>query len=115
MKGRISFLQFFVLSDNIDTVLGLRLAGLDGEVVHTELELKDYLKDLLRNEKIGIVLLSSNLVRFCKDYIFNIKLNVKRPLIVEIPDRYNFSNSNMKTFESMADYVHRATGMSIDL
>lgn len=107
-------MQFFVLSDNVDTILGMRLAGVNGEVVHTELDLKSSLKDLLEDKEIGIILLSSSLVKFCSDYIFNIKLNVKRPLIVEIPDRYNFSNGSIKSFKSMADYVHKATGMSVD-
>ena len=107
-------MQFFVLSDNVDTILGMRLAGVDGEVVHTELDLKRSLKDLLEDKEIGIILLSSSLVKLCSNYIFNIKLNVKCPLIVEIPDRYNFSDSSIKSFKSMADYVHKATGMSVD-
>ena len=44
-------MQFFVLSDNVDTILGMRLAGVNGEVVHTELDLKRSLKDLLEDKE----------------------------------------------------------------
>lgn len=86
---------------------------MNGSIVHGEAELKKEFSNLVKNEEIGIVLLSSSLVKLCKDYILSIKLNMKKPLIVEIPDRYSSETSMMQSFSSMADYVHKATGMSI--
>lgn len=91
----------------------MRLAGVDGSIVHKASELKDSLNNLINNEEIGVILLSSSLVKLCKNYILSIKLNMKKPLIVEIPDRYSSEASMMQSFSSMADYVHKATGMSI--
>ena len=37
-------MQMFLISDNIDTYTGMRLAGVEGVVVHTHDELKDALQ-----------------------------------------------------------------------
>jgi len=34
-------MQFFLISDNIDTQMGMRLAGIRGVVVHEEQEVKN--------------------------------------------------------------------------
>ena len=28
-------MKFYTLSDNVDTLMGMRLAGIEGEVIHT--------------------------------------------------------------------------------
>ena len=53
-------MQMFLISDNIDTYTGMRLAGVEGVVVHTHDELKDALEsyDKLYKDKFEITLLS---------------------------------------------------------
>ena len=48
----------FLISDNIDTYTGMRLAGVEGVVVHTHDELKDALQKAISNKEIGIILLT---------------------------------------------------------
>ena len=53
-------MQMFLISDNIDTYTGMRLAGVEGVVVHTKVhdELKDALQKAISNKEIGIILLT---------------------------------------------------------
>ena len=51
-------MKMFLISDNIDTYTGMRLAGVEGVVVHE------------------------------RDIIDDMRLNHRLPLIIEIPDRH---------------------------
>ncbi len=56
-------MQMFLISDNIDTLTGMRLAGVEGVVVHTHDELKDALQSTIANKEIGIILLTEKFGR----------------------------------------------------
>ena len=45
----------FLISDNVDTYTGMRLAGVDGVVVHERKELREQLEKVLQDKSIGIV------------------------------------------------------------
>ena len=81
-------MQMFLISDNIDTYTGMRLAGVEGVVVHTHDELKDALQKAISNKEIGIILLTEKFGREFPDIVDDVKLNRRLPLIVEIPDRH---------------------------
>ena len=78
----------YLISDNIDTWTGMRLAGVDGAVVHERDELKRELDKVLADKSIGIILLTEKFGREFPEIIDNVKLERKLPLIVEIPDRH---------------------------
>ena len=40
-------MKMFLISDNVDTYTGMRLAGVDGVVVHEREELRDALENVL--------------------------------------------------------------------
>ena len=78
----------FVISDNTDTQMGLRIAGIEGVVVHEYEELKQAVSNALSDESLGVLLLTTKLYEMDRDYFLDLKLNLKRPLIVEISDRH---------------------------
>ena len=51
-------MKMYLISDNVDTYTGMRLAGVDGVVVHERDELKKALEDVLTDKTVGIVLLT---------------------------------------------------------
>lgn len=99
----------FLISDNVDTCTGMRLAGVDGIVVHEKEELYQALKRVMTDETIGIVLLTEKFGREFPDMIDEIKLNRKMPLIVEIPDRHG--TGRKKNF--ITSYVNEAIGLKL--
>ena len=102
-------LKFYLISDNIDTATGLRLAGIDGVVVHEDYEVESALKTAMADESVGIILMTERLVSLCPDLVYDLKLNTVRPLIVEIPDRHG----NGRAKDSISKYVREAIGVRI--
>lgn len=102
-------MKMFLISDNVDTCTGMRLAGVDGIVVHEKEELYQALKKVMTDETIGIVLLTEKFGREFPDMIDEIKLNRKMPLIVEIPDRHG--TGRKKDF--ITSYVNEAIGLKL--
>ena len=56
-------MKMFLISDNVDTYTGMRLAGVDGVVVHERDELRTALEDVLKDKNVGIVLLTEKFGR----------------------------------------------------
>lgn len=81
-------MKMFLISDNIDTQTGMRLAGVDGVVVHEREELRQALEKALADKEIGILLLTEKFGREFPEIVDDVKLNHRVPLIVEIPDRH---------------------------
>jgi Archaeal/vacuolar-type H+-ATPase subunit F len=102
-------MRFYLISDNIDTQVGMRLAGIEGTVVHETAEVRSALKTAMENTEIGVVLITEKLVALCPDLVYELKLNCKRPLIVEIPDRHGSGRAN----DSITRYVREAIGVKI--
>lgn len=102
-------MRFYLISDNVDTLVGMRLAGIEGTVVHEPDEVRGSLKSAIDDQKIGIVLITEKLVKLCPDLVYELKLNCKRPLIVEIPDRHGSGRAS----DSITRYVREAIGVKI--
>ena len=102
-------MRFYVISDNVDTQVGMRLAGIEGVVVHEEDEVRKALSDAMEQEDIAVVLRTEHLVRLCPELVDDLKLNRARPLIVEIPDRHG----NGRAKDSITRYVQDAIGVRL--
>lgn len=102
-------MKFFLISDNVDTKMGMRFAGIEGVVVHKENEVRDALTDAMNRDDIAIILMTEHLVALCPDLVYDLKLNRKQPLIVEIPDRHG----NGRTKDSITKYVQDAIGVKL--
>lgn len=102
-------MKMYLISDNVDTYTGMRLAGVGGVVVHEESELREELEKVLADKEIGIVLLTEKFGRDFPELIGDLKLNRRIPLFVEIPDRHGTGRS--KNF--ITDYVNQAIGLKL--
>ena len=102
-------MKMFLISDNIDTYTGMRLAGVEGVVVHERQELKDALDKVLADTEIGIVLLTEKFGRDFPDLVNDLKLSYKTPLFVEIPDRHGTGRKP----NFITDYVNEAIGLKL--
>jgi len=102
-------MRFYLISDNVDTQVGMRLAGIEGVVVHEVAEVQKCLKDAMAMDDVAVVLITETLLNLCPDTVYSLKLNQKRPLIVEIPDRHGQG----RTKDSITRYVREAIGIKI--
>ena len=97
----------YLISDNIDTWTGMRLAGVEGAVVHEREELKQ--DKVLADKDIGIILLTEKFGREFPEIIDNVKLERRLPLIVEIPDRHGTGRKP----DFITSYVNEAIGLKL--
>ena len=102
-------MKMYLISDNIDTQTGMRLAGVDGVVVHEREELRTALETALADKEIGILLLTEKFGREFPEIVDEVKLHHKVPLIVEIPDRHGTSQIT----QTISRYVSDAIGVTI--
>ncbi len=102
-------MRFYLISDNVDTQIGMRLAGIEGVVVHEVEEVRKALTDAMEMEDVAVVLITERLLTLCPDMVYDLKLHRRRPLIVEIPDRHG----NGRTRDSITRYVREAIGVKI--
>lgn len=102
-------MKFYLLSDNVDTVMGMRLAGVPGELIHGAEELRASLDAAMESEDTGVILITGKLVSLSRDYIYELKLKCPRPLIVEIPDRHGGAGVS----DAMLGYVREAVGIKM--
>ena len=100
-------MKMFLISDNSDTWEGMRLAGVDGVIMHGSDEVEAKIKELLEAEETGIILITEKLRALCKEYIDDLMLKRKTPLFLEIPDRHGFGRSK----SSIMDYIKMSIGL----
>lgn len=102
-------MKMYLISDNVDTYTGMRLAGVEGMVVHEREELRDALEKAVSDKEIGIVLLTEKFGREFPDIVDEVKLSHKLPLIIDIPDRHGTGRRP----DFITAYVGEAIGLKL--
>ena len=102
-------MRMYLLSDNVDTLVGMRLAGVEGEVLHEREEVSEKLTALSEAEDIGVILITHKLIELIGDAVSELKLTRTRPLIVEIPDRHGSGSIG----DTITRYVRDAIGVNV--
>lgn len=102
-------MKMFLISDNIDTYTGMRLAGVEGVVVHEREELRQALQNAIADKDNGIILLTEKFGKEFPDIIDDVRLNHKLPLLIEIPDRHGTGRAP----DFITSYVNEAIGLKL--
>lgn len=102
-------MKMYLISDNVDTYTGMRLAGVKGAVVHERQELLEELNKAIADKEIGIILLTEKFGKEFPDIIDDVRLHRKQPLLVEIPDRHGTGRAP----DFITSYVSEAIGLKL--
>lgn len=102
-------MKAFCISDNTDTVMGMRLAGIEGEVIHDRASILNKVEELINDDDIAIILMTTKTVEQIADVVSDYKLNLVKPLIVEISDRHGSGNIG----ETIDSYISEAIGVKL--
>lgn len=102
-------MKMYLISDNMDTCTGMRLAGVEGAVVSGKEELKAALDRVLADKEIAIVILTEKFGREYPDLIDEVRLSRSLPLLIEIPDRHGTQRGE----NFITSYVNEAVGLKI--
>ena len=102
-------MKMYLISDNVDTYTGMRLAGVEGVVVHERKELKEALESAISNKETGVILLTEKFGREFPEIIDEVRLHHKTPLIIAIPDRPGTGRKP----DFITSYVNEAIGLKL--
>lgn len=102
-------MRFFLISDNVDTQKGMRLAGIEGVVVHEYAETLRVFEECKKDESLGIVLITEKLAQLIPKPLDELRREGHLPLVVVIPDRHGTKRSP----DSITRYVRDAIGVKI--
>ena len=99
-------MKFYVIGDP-DTVLGFRLAGIEGEEVGSPEEASEALEKAFEQEGLGIIILPERLADKIRSRVDQYLYKTTFPLIIEIPDRHG----PLENRGSVRDLIRAAVGV----
>jgi V/A-type H+-transporting ATPase subunit F len=78
-------MKSYLLTDNKDALVGMRLAGVRGQLIKNSEELLACLKEHMEDGITGILMISSPVMDYAREEVMAAKLKSKETLIIEIP------------------------------
>ncbi|KUK98541.1 MAG: Vacuolar H+transporting two-sector ATPase F subunit [Atribacteria bacterium 34_868] len=102
-------MKIFLISDNTHTLAGMRLAGIEGVVVHEREEILKELEKVEEEKEVGILLITELLAERVQSEINDLKLARNMPIIVEIPDRHG----TRRPSDFLTRYIRESIGLKI--
>ena len=102
-------MKMYLISDNIDTCTGMRLAGIEGAVVHEKEELKAELNRAMADKDIAVVVLTEKFGQELQEDIAEARQGRSLPILIEIPDRHGTTRGE----NFITSYVNEAIGVKL--
>jgi V/A-type H+-transporting ATPase subunit F len=102
-------MKIYLISDNRDTMVGMRLAGIKGIIVNDKKEAETEFDILINKKEVGILLLTEKVAENIRSKVNYVKQKLSYPLIVEIPDRHG----SIKNEDYITGYVRDSIGIKI--
>ncbi|MGL4735951.1 MAG: V-type ATP synthase subunit F [Cellulosilyticaceae bacterium] len=102
-------MKSFVISDNKDTWVGMRLAGIHGIMAHDKTEVLSAMEEAMKDREIGLIIVTEKIVDMAHEEIMEWKLKKKTPLIIEIPDRHGTTRGQ----DVITSYIRESVGIRI--
>lgn len=99
----------YVIADNIQTITGMRLAGISGVMIGEDDDFTQALDQAVSDDEIGIIMISPALIKAHQQAVDAIRFNRSTPLIVEIEGP--LEDPDGKT--SIAETIQHAIGISL--
>jgi V/A-type H+-transporting ATPase subunit F len=102
-------MRYFLISDNQDTLTGMRLAGIEGVLTTNAGQVTKAMETAFENPQIAIVLITKTAMDFCPQLIEEYKQNRPKPLILVIPDPASADTSA----DSISRSIQQAIGITM--
>ena len=99
----------YVICDNTDTLVGMRLAGVPGIVVHDAKSVVEAVKSVCERGDVSVILITSLLKNMCNDFLGEYMKKHSEPLFLEIPDRHGAGREK----GSIGEFIEKSIGLKI--
>jgi V/A-type H+-transporting ATPase subunit F len=100
----------FLISDNHDTLVGMKLAGIEGVVAHGYDEASGAVARALERSDVAILAVTEKIAELMPDTIQRLREHGELPIVVEIPDRHGTKRSP----DFLTRYVRDAIGVKME-
>lgn len=101
-------MKMYLISDNVDSLMGFRLVGVEGEIVHDVKALNASLERVMQDTDVSVVLLTSVVFDLERDALQKLKLTLSKPLLVEISDRHRSHEVQAMLDQTIAKIIGEA-------
>ena len=78
-------MRYFIISDDMDVLVGMRLAGIEGGLAATSAEAEALLAYVRSDEQIAVLLITEASAAMCREAIDALRLSAARPMVAVIP------------------------------
>ena len=102
-------MKAFLVSDNHDSLVGMRLAGIQGCLVSTEEEADEAIKKVLKQKDIAILAITEKAAALAVEILQQLRERAELPLVVAIPDRFGTERGA----DFLTRYVQEAIGVKM--
>jgi V/A-type H+-transporting ATPase subunit F len=100
----------YLISDNHDTLVGMRLAGIEGAVVHGYDEASAAMSAALSRKDVAIIAVTEKVAELLPETVQRLREHGELPIVVEIPDRHGTKRSS----DFLTKYVRDAIGVKME-
>lgn len=101
-------MHYHVLGDE-DTVLGFRMAGVEGRVIENRAEAEESFDAAIGDHENGVIIISERIADLIRDRVDHYIFSEQFPLILEIPDRFG----KLEGKPGLREMVNRSIGISV--
>jgi V/A-type H+-transporting ATPase subunit F len=103
-------MKSFLISDNHDTLVLLKLAGVGGVVAHGPAETLKALSAALAMKNLGVLLITELAAESIPEKVREMRSGGALPLLVEIPDRHG----TRRGADFLTRYIREAIGVKLE-
>ncbi|MBI9015044.1 MAG: V-type ATP synthase subunit F [Clostridiales bacterium] len=101
-------MESYLISDNEETLIGMKMAGISGELLTENHEILARIDELILDPKIGIVILTHKTKEKIEEEVMIRKLQSRETLIIEIPG----PNESIKK-DFITKYIRESIGLKL--
>lgn len=101
-------MKSFLISDNRDTIVGMRLANIEGVLAQSREEITARFHEAVEDKDIGIIIITEKIFEEIKEEVLELKRIGNTQLIVTIPDRTGLKDKNF-----IMRYIKESIGIKI--
>ncbi|MBN2795155.1 MAG: V-type ATP synthase subunit F [Clostridia bacterium] len=78
-------MESYLISDNHDTLVGLKMAGISGEILTEPHAIIEKMEALLEDPNIGMIIVTTQVKKLVESALLEMKMKQNTTLIVEVP------------------------------
>ncbi len=101
-------MKFFLITDDVDTCVGLRLAGVESALVTDKEKANAAFEAVEADDEIGILFVTAGVHALASEQIDALCTKGK-PVVMEIPD----SSGKNNTHDRITEYIRASVGISV--